>query len=64
VEIKRRLAEEINKMLTPMRERRKMFEDKPEEVDKILKEGTEKARLVAKETMKLVKKAMKIDYFS
>jgi tryptophanyl-tRNA synthetase len=63
VEIKRRLAEEINKMLTPMRERRKMFESKPDEVDKILKEGTERARETAKETMKLVKKAMKIDYF-
>jgi tryptophanyl-tRNA synthetase len=63
VEIKRRLAEELNKMLAPMRERRKMFEDKPEEVDRILKEGTERARTVAKETMGLVKKAMKIDYF-
>lgn len=63
VEIKRRLAEEINKMLTPMRERRKSYEDKPEEVEKILKDGTEKARETARQTMKLVRKAMKIDYF-
>jgi len=63
VEIKKRLAEEINKMLEPMRERRKMFEGKPDEIDRILKEGTEKARETAKETMKAVKKAMKIDYF-
>ena len=33
-----------------------------EEVDKILIEGTEKARKVAKETMKKVKKAMRLDY--
>ena len=32
-------------------------------VDKILIEGTEKARKIAKETMKKVKKAMKLDYF-
>ena len=38
-------------------------EEHPEIVDKILKEGTEKARKVAKETMKDVKKAMKLDYF-
>jgi len=63
VEIKKRLAEEINKMLEPMRERRKMFEGKPDEIDRILREGTEKARETAKETMKAVKKAMKIDYF-
>lgn len=63
VEIKKRLAEEINKTLTPMREKRKFYEDKPEEVDKILKEGTEKARETAKETMSLVRKAMKLDYF-
>ena len=35
----------------------------PEIVDEILKEGTEKARIVAKDTMKKVKKAMKLDYF-
>ena len=34
-----------------------------EEVDKILMEGTEKARKVAKETMKKVKKAMMLNYF-
>ena len=63
VEIKKRLAEEINKMLTPMRERRTEFESRPEEIEKILKEGTARAREVARETMKKVKKVMKIDYF-
>ena len=33
-------------------------------LDKILMEGTRKAQEVAKETMKKVKKAMKLDYFN
>ena len=46
-----------------LQEVRKEFEGKDEILDKILREGTEKARGVAKETMQKVKKAMKIDYF-
>ena len=34
-----------------------------DKVDRILKEGTEKARKVAKETMKKVKEAMMLNYF-
>ena len=49
--------------LAPIREKRKYYEEHLELVDKILKEGTEKARKVAKETMRDVKKAMKLDYF-
>jgi tryptophanyl-tRNA synthetase len=63
VEIKRRLAEEINKMLAPMRVIREEFAAKPDVVEKILKEGTARARETAKITMQEVKKAMKIDYF-
>ena len=43
--------------------KRKYFEERPELVDEILIKGTEKARATAKETMKKVKKAMKLDYF-
>ena len=46
-----------------MREKRKYYEERPELVEKFLIEGTEKARKTAKETMKKVKKAMKLDYF-
>ena len=46
-----------------MREKRAYYEAHPEEVDRILKEGTERARKTAKETMKKVKKAMMLDYF-
>ncbi len=62
VEIKKRLAEVINEMLTPFRERRAEFQGKPEEVQRIMREGTEKARTAARVTMEKVRKAMKIDY--
>ena len=63
VSCKKQLAKNIIDYLAPIREKRKYYEEHPEIVDKILKEGTEKARKVAKETMKDVKKAMKLDYF-
>ena len=63
VACKKQLAENIIEELKPIKEKRKYYEEHPEEVDRILKEGTEKARIVAKETMKKVRKAMKLDYF-
>ena len=63
VACKRELIEKIKEELTPIREKRKYYEDRPELVDEIFVTGTEKARKVAKETMKKVKKAMKLDYF-
>lgn len=63
VEVKRRLAEVVNDFLSPIREKRKVYEENPEAVDEILKEGTQKARAVASETLKNVRSAMKIDYF-
>ena len=60
---KRELAANIIEYLRPMRERRAYYEAHPEEVDRILKEGTERARKTAKETMRKVKEAMKLNYF-
>ena len=57
------MAQNINEFLEPIREKRKYYEDRPELVDKIILEGTKNAQKVAKETMKKVKKAMKLDYF-
>ena len=62
VACKKQLIQNIEKVLVPIREKRKFYEDRPELVDKIITEGTEKARKVAKETMKEVKYAMKLDY--
>ena len=63
VACKKQLAKNINNTLEPIREKRKYYEERPELVDEILMKGTEKARQTAKETMKKVKKAMKLDYF-
>ena len=64
VACKKQLAHNIIETLRPIREKRKYYEDHPEIVDKILMEGTAKAQKVAHETMKKVKKAMKLDYFA
>ena len=64
VACKKQLAQNIIKTLEPIREKRKYYEEHPELVDKILIEGTQKARKDAQETMKKVKRAMKLDYFA
>jgi len=63
VQCKKQLAKNIAEELKPIREKRAYYEEHPEEVDKILLEGTLKAQKIAKETMKKVKKAMKLNYF-
>lgn len=63
VACKKELANNIINALAPIREKRKYYESHPEEVDKILIDGTNKARKVAQETMKTVKEAMKLNYF-
>ena len=60
---KKQLINNIVTYLKPIQERRKYYEQRPELVDKILIEGTKKAQSVAKQTMKKVKKAMRLDYF-
>ena len=62
VACKRELAKNISGTLKPIREKRAYYEEHPEIVDKILMEGTLKAQKTAKETMKKVKKAMRLDY--
>ena len=54
---------EISSMIQTMDGLIKYYEEHPEEVDKILIEGTEKARKTAKQTMEKIKQAMKLDYF-
>ena len=63
VACKKQLAKNICDTLKPIREKRAYYEEHPEVVDKILMEGTLKAQNVAKETMKKVKQAMKLDYW-
>ncbi len=62
VEVKKKLAEALNAFLNPIRERRAVYDRDEKAIDEILREGTEKARRVAQETMRLVRQAMKIAY--
>lgn len=59
---KNKLAEDLIKFLEPIREKRKELEKNPKEVMDILTAGTQKTLLRAEETMKLVRKAIKIEY--
>jgi len=58
VEVKQKLSKAINEFLEPLRERRSSYEQRPEEVDEILADGTRRAGEVAKETMRMVREAM------
>ncbi len=63
VKIKKFLFEVLEEFLTPIRERRKTYENDMEAVKQILIDGTAKANIKANETLARVRKAMKIDYF-
>jgi tryptophanyl-tRNA synthetase len=63
VVIKKRLIGILQDLISPIRERREYLAKDPKKVMDILKEGTEKARQAAQQTMREVRQAMKIDYF-
>lgn len=64
VEVKKRLIEILNAFLTPIRERRRELEANPKLVGEVLIDGIEKAKKEARETLKLVREAMHLDYRS
>lgn len=64
VKVKRFLYDVIEDILTPIREKRKYYEDNIKLVYDILKEGSIKAEKEAANTLKNVKRAMSIDYFN
>lgn len=64
ITIKKFLTEVINDELSPIRERRKKYENNLDYVYEVLREGTKKAIEAANETVKEVKTAMKINYFN
>ena len=63
VVIKKRLINILEELINPIRTRREELAKNPDKIMKILEEGTIKARIVAKETMAEVRKALKINYF-
>lgn len=64
VKIKKVLYNVLDEILSPIREKRKYYEERPELLEEILKNGTKKAQEIAKETMSKVKGSMKLNYFN
>ena len=64
VKIKRFLNDVLNDALSEFRTRRSYYENNIEEVYRIIAESTKQANIVANETLKEVKEAIGIDYFS
>jgi len=64
VKTKRYLLEILERELLPIRKRRAEFAQNMDEVERILKLGSQYARRIAANTLAEVKKAMKISYFS
>jgi tryptophanyl-tRNA synthetase len=62
VEVKTKLAAALNAYLARIRERRAAVVARPEQLREILFEGSKRARVVANETMKRVRDAVKLAY--
>lgn len=60
VECKKIMAQNLIKALEPIRDKREYYESRPELVDEIIADGCDKARNIARQTMKEVRSAMKI----
>lgn len=63
VKIKKFLANVLNDVLTPIRERRAIYENNIEAVYKMLEEGSQKARAKSEEVLTRVRKAVGVEYF-
>jgi len=63
VKVKKFLINVLNDTLEPMRERRRHYEQRIEEVYAMLQRGSERARREAAQTLEDVRRAMRIDYF-
>lgn len=64
MKIKKFLNNIIQELIAPIRERRKELEKNPEFIFEVLRKGTEKARMVAKENLIKLKTSMGINYFN
>ena len=60
VECKQKMAKSLVKALEPIREKRAYYESRPEMVEEIMVEGSNRARKAAQETMEIVRGAIKI----
>ncbi|TMG52363.1 MAG: tryptophan--tRNA ligase, partial [Chloroflexi bacterium] len=63
VEVKRKLVAAVEEFLRPIRERRARYAADPQAIDRIILEGSERARQEARKTLHEVRAAMRLDYF-
>lgn len=59
---KKKLAENVQKVMTPIYERRLEWLKRPDDIKDIVREGNRRAREVASKTMEEVRRVMKIDW--
>ena len=64
VEVKMALAEAINNFLDPIREKRHYYEQNMNLVEVALMAGVARTRVIAAETMKMVRDAMRISSYT
>ena len=58
-----KMGKNIDEKFASIREKRMKLAENPQEVLNILKEGTERTKKIAEQTMKEVREALKINYF-
>ena len=63
VVLKKRLIDILENLIDPIRTKRRLLAKDPAAVMNILKEGTTKTRIITQETMRIVREAVKMDYF-
>jgi tryptophanyl-tRNA synthetase len=63
VEVKRSLVGAVEEFLRPIRERRARYAADAKAVDRIIQEGSGRARDEARKTVHEVRSAMHLDYF-
>ena len=62
-ELKDRLTSVLNELLDPMRERRAKYDANMSLVREALEQGTQRCRVIARETMEMVRDALDLNYF-
>lgn len=63
VKVKKFLNQVVQEELAPIRKRRKAWEQRPDDVHELLREGCRRAQAKAAETLREVRRAMQINYF-
>lgn len=64
VEVKRSLVDALERFLAPVRARRAEYEGRPHLVDDVIQIGSRRAQGEARETLRLVREAMGLTYYS